>query len=218
MNLLQAQDAYEGHAEAHLEGGGHEIPRFKEIRTELAALVAADAALDTRLDAEEAETAAHILILADHTARIATLEAEEVVIYQSAGQQLTSNSTTMQTITGFALPLAANEVWRFSMTLIFISSLAADFKMQFALPAGALLFHVAIGTVGGLTTPQSGPAGTVFIWDGLATNVAVEVTGTVICGGTPGNMQLQAAQNSATVEIIDFLVAGTNMVATRVKI
>lgn len=139
--------------------------------------------------------------------------------YLATSQQLTSNSTTFQNVTGMAVLLAANEVWRFSMTLIFISTVAADFKFQFTVPAGATLFF-ATGSfiLGGIPT-QAGSVGASISTpaDGLAGNVAIEIYGTVINGANAGNLQLQAAQNTATVEAIDFVVAGTNMTGRRVN-
>ncbi len=137
----------------------------------------------------------------------------------AAGQQLTSNSTVFQNITGMALALAANEVWRFHMTLIYISTVAADFKWQFTVPAGATLFYssgpfnfgaaqIFLASYGAATPAAA---------DGNAANVAIELYGTVINGANAGNLQLQAAQNTGTVEITDFVVQGTNYEARRVS-
>ncbi len=168
---------------------------------------ATDVASKTTLDALVAVVTSHL--------------AREFTFAMTAGQQLTSNSTVFQNITGMAVPLAANEVWRFSMTLISLSSVAADFKFQFTVPAGAVLFLATGGyTAGAVYVPSQASIGAAapITLDGAAANVATEVYGTVICGGTAGNLQLQAAQAIATIENTDFVVQGTNVFAKKVSV
>lgn len=147
------------------------------------------------------------------------LVAQEYSAALVSGQQLTSNSTVFQNITDMILPLAANQVWRFAMTLISLSTVAADFKFQFTVPAGAVLFFSTGGyTAGGvyIASQASIAAATTINLDGNGINIATEIYGTVICGGTAGNLQLQAAQQTATVETTDFVVARTNIWGRRV--
>lgn len=136
-----------------------------------------------------------------------------------ANQSLTDSSTTFQNVTNMILPLAANQMWRFAMTLIFISSLAADFKFQFTVPAGATLYFSTSGFLTGGGTPASvysQGAGAPVVVDGLAANTSLDVAGTVICGGTAGNMQLQAAQDTGTADAgADKVLIGSNIFGRR---
>lgn len=151
--------------------------------------------------------------------RITVLEGlEEQKAYLAAGQQLTSNSVVMQTITGVKLTGAANESWRFRMTLVSISTAVANMKFQFTVPAGATLFFSTGSFVSGGVSKTFGSvnAATSVVADGAGLNVAIEIMGSIFFGATPGDMQLQAAQNVATAETIDFIVQGTNLVGTKV--
>lgn len=153
-------------------------------------------------------------------ARITVLEGlTEAKLYLSAGQQLTSNSTTFQDVVwagGVAgLTLLANAVWHFRMTGIFISTVAAGFQFQLIGPTGAKLYlatgnFAPVGNFGsvGFANPLSAT--------GTAANVGIEVWGTVVNGANAGVMKLQVAQHTATVESTDFLVQGTNLQATKV--
>lgn len=137
----------------------------------------------------------------------------------SANQQLTSNSTAYQNVTNMILPLLANQVWRFSATVVGLSSAAANWKFQFTVPAGATLWFSTgqfTTSAGGLAIYSQVGAGTTVDVRGTGANLPVEVAGTVVCGGTPGNLQLQAAQNTATVETTDFIIAGSNIFGRRV--
>lgn len=135
-----------------------------------------------------------------------------------SAQQLTSNSTAFQNVTNMAIALGANQVWRFAMTIIFISSAAADFKWQFTVPAGATLFWSSPGQtyLGVPVNVYNQGAGVSGLADGSGAAIAVEIQGTVINGANAGNLQLQAAQNTATVEATDFVLIGSNYFARRV--
>lgn len=137
----------------------------------------------------------------------------------TANQALTDSSTAFQNVTNMAIALGVNERWRFAMTIIFISTVAADFKWQFTVPAGGVLFFAAPGfTFGGLPANvyNQGAAAT-QVADGSGANIAIEIQGTVINGGTAGNLQLQAAQNTATADAgADKVLIGSNYFARRV--
>lgn len=136
----------------------------------------------------------------------------------TSGQQLTSNSAAYQNITQGVIVLGANEAWRFHGTIVGLSTAAADWKFQFTVPAGGVLWMMVgqyVDTAGVLTILSQVAAGTTVAVGGTAANYPVEIMGTVVTVGTAGNMQLQAAQNTATVETTDFIVQGTNIVAWR---
>lgn len=153
------------------------------------------------------------------TTRVTTLEGLILArTYVTTGQQLTSNSTVFQNVTNMRLGLLANQSWQFVAHLTYLSTVAADFKFQWTVPAGAALNFSTLSVVQGGVQVFIGSAGasTSIMADGTAGNVTIVIMGTVVNGGTAGDLQLQAAQNSATVELIDFIVTGTNMVATQV--
>lgn len=150
-------------------------------------------------------------------ASLAAVVALEYTTSVGTHQQLTSNSTAFQNVTNMALPLGTNQKWRFAMTIFYISSVAADIKIQFTVPAGMSLLFASVGVVAGTTVPISSiPAAIALIYDGTATLQALEISGTVLSAGTAGNLQLQAAQNTATVEITDFIEVGSNLFGRRV--
>jgi hypothetical protein len=187
-----------------------------DITAEAAARASADTILQTNITAEATTRAAADTAL---STRVTTLEGlTEAKILQASSQQLTSNSTVFQNITSFGLSLLANAVWRFRGTILYNCTAAADFKFQFTLPAGAVIY----GSVGPFfdpaatyQAPQLLVAGGAFALLGDGTTRGCEFSGTVVNGGTAGTMQLQAAQNTATVETTDFLVVDSNMIATR---
>lgn len=136
----------------------------------------------------------------------------------ATNQQLTSNSTAFQNVANMILPLTANQVWSFRMTIRYTSSVAADFKFQFTVPAGATLeFSSGAVLFGGVNTflGSFGPT-TPAPADGIAAPLAIEVMGTITNGANVGNLQLQAAQNTATVEATDFVLTGSNVTGRRV--
>ena len=137
----------------------------------------------------------------------------------AAGQQLTSNSTAFQNITNLIVPLGTNQVWRFAMTIVGLSTAAADWKFQFTVPAGGVVWFSTgqyVNVAGATILTSQGVAGTVVDVTGTAANYPIEVAGTVVSAGTAGNLQVQAAQNTATVETTDFIVQGSNIFARRV--
>jgi hypothetical protein len=186
------------------------------ITAEANARASADTILQTNITAETTTRAAADTAL---DGRVTTLEGlTEAKILLSGSQQLTSNSTVFQNITSFGLSLLANAVWRFRGTILYNCTAAADFKFQFTFPAGCIMRAVAgpfFDPAAAYQAPQIFNEGTSFQLLGDGTTRAVEIYGTVINGGTAGTMQLQAAQNTATVENTDFVVVDSNFVATR---
>lgn len=129
-------------------------------------------------------------------------------------QQLTSNSTAFQSIIGQKITGVANGIYEFTMRMVFTSSVTAKFKYQFTIPAGALLLFSTSAysdATGTLVTLGSALAGTPFTANGTGGNLLIVFFGQLAFGSTPGDMQFQAAQNVATAELTDFVVAGTNI-------
>lgn len=221
----------ESHGETHNDAATDPIPDLQNARlrlttaeaaivTETGARIAADAAEATaRAAADSAEATTRAAADTALGGRVTVLEGLELArAYVVTGQQLTSNSTTFQNVTNMRLPLAVNQAWQFVLHLTYLSTVTADFKFQFTVPAGAVLNFSTLSIVQGGVQNFIGSAGaaTSFMADGTASNVTIVIMGTVISGATPGDLQLQAAQNTATAEITDFVVTGTNLVATQV--
>lgn len=119
-----------------------------------------------------------------------------------------NNSTVLvpDAVLVVALPTAGR--FQFELVLFYDSSTAADFKVAFTIPAGAVTrwggvgpstavssgvgtgqFSVAIGSG---TTITYGGSGT-----GTANTLVIPIKGNVLMGGTAGNLQVQYAQQTA---------------------
>ena len=155
-------------------------------------------------------------------ARITTLESFEALFKSfrlGASQQLTSNSTTLQNITGAKLTGAAGEEWAIDWTILFNCTAAADFKMGFTGPPGAILFATVGFWTDATGTAQPGVAlglSGVITAQGDGGTHAIQISGRVVFTSNGGDLQLQAAQNTATVENTDFVVLDTSFSARKV--
>lgn len=133
-------------------------------------------------------------------------------IPKTADQNLNSNSTTLQNVTDLVLPVEANERW-FVEVFIFanFASATGDLKVGWTFPSGLTATWAAVARPGDLPTvggwlgaagapdaplSESGVAA-VGTRAGLSTHA---FAGRFIAGGNAGSLQLQAAQNTATVE------------------
>lgn len=213
------------YADAYDIGGDNQIPglasaridldqNISDLAAETAARAAADTTLQTNITAEATTRAAADTTINGNITTLFGVTNRVQWAILAAGQQLTSNSTTFQNVTGIKLTGAANKTYRFSMSLGLLSTVTADAKYQFTVPAGATLFFSTgnYTDAGGTTSPiGSAGAASTFTVAGTGGNVFIEISGVVAFGGTPGDMQLQAAQNTATVETTDFVVQGTNL-------
>lgn len=119
-----------------------------------------------------------------------------------------NNSTVLvpDAVLVVALPVAGR--FQFELVLFYDSSTAADFKVAFTIPAGAV---TRWGGVGPSTTVSGGVgpgqfsvaigSGTTVTYGGsgvgTANTVAMIVKGNVLMGGTAGNLQVQYAQQVA---------------------
>lgn len=198
-----------------------------DITTEAASRASADTILQTNITAEAttraaADTAEATTRAAADTAlsgRVTVLEGlEETKTFLGASQQLTSNSTAMQNITGISLAMPIGSLWQFRGTILYNCTVTAKFKFDFTGSGTTTLFLETGAFTDAAGTPQNGVGlgiGGVITGQGSGATVAVHVRGTVLCGGTAGTLQLRAAQNVATVENTDFVVVGTNLIFTR---
>ncbi len=105
-----------------------------------------------------------------------------------------------------ALPTAGRFHW--NAVLYYDSSVTADFKVAFTMPAGASMRwgghgpSTAVATnVGTMQTGVTGTSGTALVYGGSGVGTAntsmLIINGTISMGGTAGNLQLQYAQSVA---------------------
>lgn len=115
------------------------------------------------------------------------------IIYKSADETV-NNSTTLQNDDHLILPVGANEVWAFTLCLLFRSGTTPDLKYAFTAPSGAtvqFLSTIYFDSIG------DGASTTVATIPGNGTTVTVvdTATGVITASNTAGNMTLQWAQN-----------------------
>ena len=125
-------------------------------------------------------------------------------IIRKPADETVNNSTTLQNDDHLFEALLANETIYFSAFIQHIGDTNADFKLAWTIPTGAsmvwsmpnarVITTDALG--GGQTVSGSGVA---IGCQGTTATLAQLVHGIVINGGTAGNLQLQWAQNTATV-------------------
>lgn len=114
-----------------------------------------------------------------------------------------TESTVLQNDDELLYALAANEIVRFSALLRINSSSTPDIKFGFTVPTGATLSWM-------MTTPEA--TDEVATSGGSATmqtsgnDQIVVLEGTVVNGGTSGNLQLQWAQNTSSVGSTSVLI------------
>lgn len=112
--------------------------------------------------------------------------------------QTVNNSATMQNDNALVVSVTANAVYRVEMRLRVASGATPDFKYQFTLPAGATGLYSAV-------TSATGPLVFFVFDDNMSLPQSTEASastlafGLLTVGATAGNVQLQWAQNTATV-------------------
>lgn len=127
-----------------------------------------------------------------------------IELVRKTADETVNNSTTLQDDDTLLAALASNEVVAFQCTIFHIGNGTADFKLAFTVPSGAAIRW-------GMANAQVAPGGTLQganVTNSSGSSQAVQgetgeraqlVTGLVKNGGTSGNLQLQWAQNTATV-------------------
>lgn len=126
----------------------------------------------------------------------------------AADQILTASSTGLQNVTNMAatLPGTTGAIFRWNAYIFYDATTVADIKFAWTIPAGATM-RWGINALGsGGTNPiytsisGSGTAITVGAL-GVATILMALIEGELTMGATPGNLQLQAAQNAAEASV-----------------
>ena len=138
------------------------------------------------------------------------------VIRKTADQTLTQNTTVLQDVTDLVFPIAVNEVWEITLYLLYTSGVAPDLHMRVTLPAGGEAVFVCINKSTtlvhnvylmeeGLTFAMGGEGAAVrnfSLWKGVITN-----------GGLAGNVQIEAAQDTA--DLSDTVVLENSCIIAR---
>jgi hypothetical protein len=137
--------------------------------------------------------------------------APEAIIRKTADETV-SNSAVVQNDDHLLFPIAANEAWYVEAFLLAQgASATADFKWGWSGPASATanwsLAALADATVGGyvqrtvgLTSSSALAIGSTASTAGLSGTTTVKLEGIFTAAGTAGNINLQWAQDTATVE------------------
>jgi|SRR5688572_19715166 len=181
---------------------------------------------------DEADRTARMLVLAEND--ISTLATENrAEIYNgtahislrtrgqhtttriAADQILTASSTVLQNVTGMVatLPATAGAIFRWSAVLFYDATTAADIKFAYTIPAGATMRWgmTALGPGGTnpIYTSITGSGTAISIGAlGIGTVLMALAEGEVTMGGTGGNLQLQAAQNTADPSVTTVFARG----------
>lgn len=118
---------------------------------------------------------------------------------------LTPSSTTMQDVGELVVAMPTAGTFAFDGFIIYSSSTTADIKISFTFPAGATVQWSGLGVVTGGTLSGDGMFNIISASDspialggnGVGALMSVRIEGVYIAGGTAGNLQFRAAQNTS---------------------
>jgi len=120
-------------------------------------------------------------------------------------QPLTSNSTTLQSITEMVVAVEIGEDLDFEAMVYYTSGTAADLKLAWTFPSSSTLNYSAIGLDTALafsevvSKAEASDSAKSFGGAGTSSERFVWYRGNLVAGAT-GGFQLRAAQNAAVVE------------------
>ncbi len=127
-----------------------------------------------------------------------------ITIIRKTANETVNNSTTLQDDNHLFAALAANEIVFFSALIIHVGNATADFKLAWTVPAGATLrwsmpnARVSAAEILAGASVEIG-SGVAISCQGSTSRLGQLVHGLVRNAATPGNLQLQWAQNTAAV-------------------
>jgi hypothetical protein len=141
------------------------------------------------------------------------------VLAKSADQLLAG--TAAQSVTTLVAPVGANSTWTFRCTL-FVSNTASDvggFKVAVSIPTGATMKVLVDGPTSAISTVvrqllTASATLSTAMGTTATTNFFCTLEGTVIVAGTAGNIQIQAAEGTATDDIT--IQSHSNLMAYKV--
>lgn len=144
-------------------------------------------------------------------------------IVKTADQTLTQSSTTAQDVTSLVLPVLANEVWVYELTLYLIAAggNVPDWKFGWGTPpSGTTMDWGSMGAA----FADVGTAGTVTALVGIGTTIArgssnqnhgIVFRGRILVSSTAGNVQFQASQNTSDASN-NTILKGSHMTARKI--
>jgi hypothetical protein len=124
------------------------------------------------------------------------------LINRKASDQNIPN-TTQTDVTSLVFPVLANEVWRFTMNVIYSAQTAADIKFRFTFPSGGRVnagivgFDPALASIYRQFDDTTSPGVEQSFGGSTGVRLTVTIDGVFATAGTGGNVQLQAAQNAS---------------------
>lgn len=153
-------------------------------------------------DATYLTTAAHAGLSAEVVVRAPATGGVVGYIVRKSANEVVNNSSTLQDDDHLLLALAASEVWRFECNLFYDSGTTPDIKFAFTFPAGATLYWVNYGddatgtnSTGNAVITASAAVRHSF-GNGVGSVRHMLIMGVIANDTTPGNLQLQWAQNT----------------------
>lgn len=125
------------------------------------------------------------------------------IIRKTAETQAVNNSTTLVNDDALLAALAANETVYFAVHIVHIGNSTADFKAAFTVPAVATILwsppNGYINAAGSLAADAVNSSGAALSFQGSTVDIGQLMVGVVRNSTTAGNLQLQWAQDTATV-------------------
>ena len=145
------------------------------------------------------------------TVNLAVTGISGIELVRKTADESVSSSTTLQNDDELYAALAANEVVVFRLTLAFNASASGDIKMGFTIPSGASMWwnnsnSIYVAASGSIFDNNNlDETGTRSI-NGEGADRTVTLVGYVANSSTPGNLQLQWAQDSSDPSLTKVLI------------
>jgi len=138
-------------------------------------------------------------------------------VYKSADETV-NNSSVLQDDDHLIIPVVANGIYQFKMTLIMnAAAVDSDFKYHFTVPAGTVMtFYDKLAAVLAAGTPVAAYDQTSTPDVGsLIGTILFTIEGIIVVSGTAGNVNLQWAQNTAKANNTK-LLKGSNVLYCKI--
>lgn len=141
-----------------------------------------------------------------------------------AADETVTDSATLQNDNDLFLPLPSTGTWAFQLWLAAVGTVATgsgDIKVAFTWPTGASCLWSGIGFTAAASpavniTAVRATSGTSSPFGAGTSEVGIWLTGTIIMGGTAGDLQLEFAQNTASAGNSITVKAGSSLMAWQI--
>lgn len=161
---------------------------------------------------------ANSAVLSTDSSGVPTLNVMGKTLVARNSSNVTNATTSLADVTGLGFAVAANEVWKFHISLSTSSPDANGIKVGFTFPAAATFLGRCLGTTTGVTAfsvdsiTASATAGLAFNTVNAATGV-IEIDGVYVGGANAGTVQLQFLKATSGTGTI---LANSAIIATRI--